>query len=101
MDTAALNKIGNYEWELPRREEMNVPVRIFASNKLLMEMDEKVGEQASNVACLPGIQKASMTMPDAHWGYGFTIGGVGAFDPEEGGVICMGGIGFDISCGSG
>jgi tRNA-splicing ligase RtcB len=99
MDTAALNKIGEYEWELPRREEMNVPVRIFASNQLLRDMDDKVREQAANVACLPGIQEASMAMPDAHWGYGFPIGGVGAFDPEEKGVICMGGIGFDISCG--
>jgi tRNA-splicing ligase RtcB len=56
-------------------------------------------EQAANVACLPGIVTASMTMPDAHWGYGFPIGGVAAFDPDRGGVISVGGIGYDISCG--
>jgi tRNA-splicing ligase RtcB len=99
MDTQKLNKIGDYEWEIQRNGEMNVPVRIFASKKIVGEMDDKVGEQATNVACLPGIQKASMAMPDAHWGYGFPIGGVAAFDPMEKGVICMGGIGFDISCG--
>jgi tRNA-splicing ligase RtcB len=62
-------------------------------------MDEKVREQVKNVACLPGIQVASMAMPDAHWGYGFPIGGVAAFDPDEDGIISMGGVGFDISCG--
>ncbi len=99
MDKANLRKISDYEWEVPKDGDMNVPVRIFASKSLLGDMDEKVREQAANVACLPGIQKASLAMPDAHWGYGFPIGGVGAFDPDEGGVICMGGIGFDISCG--
>jgi len=62
-------------------------------------MDEKVREQVTNVAMLPGIQVASIAMPDAHWGYGFPIGGVAAFDPDEGGIISMGGVGFDISCG--
>jgi tRNA-splicing ligase RtcB len=62
-------------------------------------MDEKVYEQAQNVATLPGIVRASYAMPDAHWGYGFPIGGVAAFDPEEGGVVSAGGVGFDISCG--
>jgi tRNA-splicing ligase RtcB len=78
---------------------MRVPGRIFASEKLLQDMDEKVREQVTNVAMLPGIQLASMAMPDAHWGYGFPIGGVAAFDPDEGGIISMGGVGFDISCG--
>jgi tRNA-splicing ligase RtcB len=77
---------------------MRVPVRIFASEKLLAEMDEKVFEQAANVATLPGIVGASFAMPDAHWGYGFPIGGVAAMDPETG-VISPGGIGFDINCG--
>ncbi len=94
-----MKKITDVEWELEREGDMRVPGRIFASAKLLDGIDEKVRGQITNVACLPGIQKASMAMPDAHWGYGFPIGGVGAFDPEEGGVICMGGIGFDISCG--
>jgi tRNA-splicing ligase RtcB len=62
-------------------------------------MDDKVYEQMVNVATLPGIVKASYAMPDAHWGYGFPIGGVAAFDAEEGGVISAGGVGFDISCG--
>ncbi len=62
-------------------------------------MDDKVFEQAVNVASLPGIVRASYAMPDAHWGYGFPIGGVAAFDPAEGGVVSAGGVGFDISCG--
>ena len=78
---------------------MRVPGRIFASEKLIEEMDEKVREQVTNVATLPGIQVASLAMPDAHWGYGFPIGGVAAFDAAEGGIISMGGVGFDISCG--
>jgi tRNA-splicing ligase RtcB len=94
-----LKKITDVEWELERTDDMRVPGKVFASAKLLEDIDEKVREQITNVACLPGIQKASLAMPDAHWGYGFPIGGVGAFDPEEDGIICMGGIGFDISCG--
>jgi len=78
---------------------MKVPVVIFASESLVRAMDEKVREQAINVACLPGIVQASYVMPDAHWGYGFPIGGVAAFDPDQGGVISAGGVGFDISCG--
>jgi protein ImuB len=61
-------------------------------------MDQKVYEQVTNVATLPGIIKSSYAMPDAHWGYGFPIGGVAAFDPDHGGVISAGGVGFDISC---
>jgi tRNA-splicing ligase RtcB len=78
---------------------MRVPGRIFASEQLVRAMDEKVREQVMNVAALPGIQIASIAMPDAHWGYGFPIGGVAAFDPDEDGVISVGGVGFDISCG--
>jgi len=99
MDLKTLHKIHDYLWEIPRTGEMRVPGRIFASEKLICEMDEKVREQVVNVAMLPGIQIASMAMPDAHWGYGFPIGGVAAFDPGEGGIISMGGVGFDISCG--
>jgi tRNA-splicing ligase RtcB len=99
MDPRTFNKINDYLWEIPRSGDMGVPGRIFASEKLIQEMDEKVREQVTNVAMLPGIQLASMAMPDAHWGYGFPIGGVAAFDPEEGGIISMGGVGFDISCG--
>ena len=78
---------------------MRVPVIIYADEGLMRDMDDKVREQAVNVATLPGIVGASYAMPDAHWGYGFPIGGVAAFDPAEGGVISAGGVGFDISCG--
>src|SRR5688500_20353438 len=77
---------------------MRVPAVIFATESLIRDMDEKVYEQVTNVATLPGIVKAAYAMPDAHWGYGFPIGGVAAFDEEEG-VISAGGVGFDISCG--
>jgi tRNA-splicing ligase RtcB len=78
---------------------MRVPGVIYGTESLVCEMDDKVREQMSNVATLPGIQRASYAMPDAHWGYGFPIGGVAAFDPEEGGIVSAGGVGFDISCG--
>jgi tRNA-splicing ligase RtcB len=86
-------------WELPSTGAMRVPGRIYASRELVDALDEKVREQLSNVASLPGIVGASYAMPDAHWGYGFPIGGVAAFDPEQGGIISAGGVGFDISCG--
>lgn len=78
---------------------MLVPARIFASPELLASMDEGVFDQVTNVACLPGIVEAAYCMPDGHWGYGFPIGGVAAFDPKNEGVISPGGIGFDINCG--
>jgi len=78
---------------------MRVPGVIFADEGLIRSMDDKVPEQVANVAKLPGIVKASYAMPDAHWGYGFPIGGVAAFDPDEGGIVSAGGVGFDISCG--
>ena len=78
---------------------MRVPVVILASEALLHTMDDKALEQAVNVATLPGIVGASYVMPDAHWGYGFPIGGVAAFDADVGGVVSAGGVGFDVSCG--
>lgn len=75
------------------------PIVLYGSKKLIADMDEKVLEQISNVAKLPGLVGGAMTMPDAHWGYGFPIGGVAAFDPHAGGIISAGGVGFDISCG--
>ena len=78
---------------------MRVPGILYADEALLRDMDEKVVEQLSNVACLPGIVGAAYAMPDAHWGYGFPIGGVAAFDPEADGIVSAGGVGFDISCG--
>jgi tRNA-splicing ligase RtcB (3'-phosphate/5'-hydroxy nucleic acid ligase) len=86
-------------WEIAPRGKMRVPVIIYADASLAENMDDKVFEQAMNVATLPGIVKASYAMPDAHWGYGFPIGGVAAFDAEQGGVVSAGGVGFDISCG--
>lgn len=78
---------------------MRVPAIIYANEQLIRDMDDKVREQITNVASLPGIVQAAYAMPDAHWGYGFPIGGVAAFDADEGGVISAGGVGFDISCG--
>jgi tRNA-splicing ligase RtcB (3'-phosphate/5'-hydroxy nucleic acid ligase) len=86
-------------WELAATGEMRVPGRIYASRELIDALDEKVREQLTNVAALPGIVGAAFAMPDAHWGYGFPIGGVAAFDPERGGIVSAGGVGFDISCG--
>jgi tRNA-splicing ligase RtcB len=78
---------------------MRVPGIIYADEALIRDMDDKVYAQTANVAALPGIVGAAYAMPDAHWGYGFPIGGVAAFDAAEGGVISAGGVGFDISCG--
>ena len=99
MNKKTLTRQSEYEWRIEPTGEMRVPGIIYAGEKLIEDMDEKVREQLSNVATLPGIQRAAYAMPDAHWGYGFPIGGVAAFDPEEGGVISAGGVGFDISCG--
>ncbi len=95
-----LRAIGPATYELPVdfRPGMRVPVRVYGTEKLVAEMDDQVYQQAANVATLPGIVRASFCMPDAHWGYGFPIGGVAAVEPETG-VISPGGIGFDINCG--
>ncbi|HET6669662.1 MAG TPA: RtcB family protein [Pyrinomonadaceae bacterium] len=99
MDTSLLKRASDFEWQIPQTGKMRVPGIIYASEELIREMDNKVYEQMTNVASLPGIQKASFAMPDAHWGYGFPIGGVAAFDPDQGGVVSAGGVGFDVSCG--
>lgn len=78
---------------------MRTPAILYASPELIRAMDAKVLEQLTNIAALPGIETAAFAMPDAHWGYGFPIGGVAAFDAEAGGVVSAGGVGFDISCG--
>lgn len=98
MDTAQLIRQSACEWWIAPFGKMRVPAIIYATEALIRDMDQKVYEQVTNVATLPGIVKASYAMPDAHWGYGFPIGGVAAFDPEHGGVISAGGVGFDISC---
>jgi tRNA-splicing ligase RtcB len=99
MNLRQLLRKTDTEWWLPRTGRMRVPGILFATEELLHGMDDKVAEQVANVAALPGIVTAAYAMPDAHWGYGFPIGGVGAFAPETGGVVSAGGVGFDISCG--
>jgi tRNA-splicing ligase RtcB len=99
MDTSLLTRKSEYEWWIAPSGKMRVPAVIYATEALVRDLDMKVYEQVTNVAMLPGIVKASYAMPDAHWGYGFPIGGVAAFDPEHGGVVSAGGVGFDISCG--
>ena len=92
-------KIDDNTWEIPKRGKMRVPAVIYSSAKLLADVrKDKTLEQAANVACLPGIERMSYVMPDAHQGYGFPIGGVAAFDPEDG-IISPGGVGYDINCG--
>jgi tRNA-splicing ligase RtcB len=104
MSTISLNileKISDYEWEIPQdfRSDMRVPVRLFASRRLIEEaLNDKSIEQAVNASTLPGLVGAVMVMPDMHQGYGFPIGGVAATDLKNG-VISPGGIGYDINCG--
>ncbi len=94
-----LRKINDFVWEIPKQGEMKVPALIYASAKLLESVKRDLTlEQARNVACLPGIQRMSYVMPDAHQGYGFPIGGVAAFDLDSG-IISPGGVGYDINCG--
>jgi tRNA-splicing ligase RtcB (3'-phosphate/5'-hydroxy nucleic acid ligase) len=99
MDLKRFERLSDTAWRLPASGRMRVPAVIYGSAELVADMDDKVAEQAANVAQLPGIVQASYAMPDAHWGYGFPIGGVAAFDPDEGGVVSAGGVGFDVSCG--
>ncbi len=94
-----LEKIDDNRWRIPRSGAMRVPALIFSSAGLLRQVEgDQTLEQARNVACLPGIRRMSYVMPDAHQGYGFPIGGVAAFDLDEG-VISPGGVGYDINCG--
>jgi tRNA-splicing ligase RtcB (3'-phosphate/5'-hydroxy nucleic acid ligase) len=99
MDTGRFTRVDATTWRIEPAGAMRVPAIIYADEQLIRDMDDKVAEQASNVAMLPGIVEASYVMPDAHWGYGFPIGGVAAFDADRDGVISAGGVGFDISCG--
>ncbi len=100
MNLDQLRQLQPYLWSLPRQpREERADVLLYGSAPLLVSMDDKVLEQIADVARLPGLAGAAMTMPDAHWGYGFPIGGVAAFDAQRGGIISAGGVGFDISCG--
>src|SRR3954463_1751131 len=97
-----LEKVDDCCYRIPKsyKPGMRVDGLIFVDDILLEQIkNDQAPEQVANVAFLPGIQGASIAMPDIHWGYGFPIGGVAATDPEEGGVISPGGIGYDINCG--
>jgi tRNA-splicing ligase RtcB (3'-phosphate/5'-hydroxy nucleic acid ligase) len=99
MSEVPLKKINEVTWEIPKEGNMKVPGKIFVSEKLLEQVrQDRSIEQVRNVASMPGILKNSFAMPDMHMGYGFSIGGVAAFDAETG-IITPGGIGFDINCG--
>ena len=94
-----VRKLTDFLWELPQSGCMRVPARFYATETMLPQIfADNAPQQAANVAHLPGIVKASLAMPDIHWGYGFPIGGVAAFD-IEGGMISPGGVGYDINCG--
>lgn len=93
-----IKKISDYEWKIEKEGKMNVPVVIYASEKLMEKMKEDITlEQIKNVAMLPGIVKNAVCLPDAHQGYGFPIGGVAAFSMDKG-IISPGGVGYDINC---
>lgn len=97
---AGINRVGAWEWEIPIGfiPGMRVPGRFYLSEELAGTLEEGALVQLANVATMPGIVKHSLAMPDIHWGYGFPIGGVAAFDLQEG-VVSPGGVGFDINCG--
>jgi tRNA-splicing ligase RtcB (3'-phosphate/5'-hydroxy nucleic acid ligase) len=97
--TVSLERMDGFRWRIPRHGPMRVDGIVFATERLISDLrGDPALEQVANVACLPGIVRASLAMPDAHWGYGFPIGGVAAFDTEEG-VVSPGGVGYDINCG--
>lgn len=94
-----LEKIDETRWRVPKTGAMYVDGVVYADEALLPALEEDRSlEQVANVATLPGIVGHSMAMPDIHWGYGFPIGGVAAFDPQQGGVVSPGGVGYDINC---
>src|SRR6202158_2832438 len=97
-----LEQVDECCWRIPKsyRPGMRVDGLVFAAEHLMQQIgQDQALDQVANVAYLPGIQHASLAMPDIHWGYGFCIGGVCATDPDEGGVISPGGVGYDINCG--
>jgi tRNA-splicing ligase RtcB (3'-phosphate/5'-hydroxy nucleic acid ligase) len=99
MELSSLKKINDYLFEVPASNKMRTPARVYATSQMLPSIAaDNAMEQAVNVAWLPGIVGYSLAMPDIHWGYGFPIGGVAAFDMDEG-VISPGGVGYDINCG--
>jgi len=100
VDLDRLEQTGAWSWRVKSEPGIaRAEAILYGDAELLRTMDNKVLEQITNVAKLPGLVGPAYAMPDAHWGYGFPIGGVAAFDPEDGGIISAGGVGFDISCG--
>ncbi len=94
-----LIQIDDYRWEIKKTGAMNVPARVYSSTSLIEAVEqEEALKQLVNVAQLPGILGTALAMPDIHWGYGFPIGGVAAFDLDDG-IISPGGVGYDINCG--
>ncbi len=98
MDLENVKKIRDGVYELPKEHGMKVPARIYGTEKIVKEIEAGAIQQIKNVAYLPGIQKYSIALPDAHLGYGFSIGGVAGIDYNEG-VVSPGGVGYDINCG--
>ncbi len=93
----AIEKVDACRFRIPIQGKMRVPGLVFADERLMQDIrEDQALQQVANVACLPGIVRASLAMPDIHWGYGFPIGGVAAFDLEEG-VVSPGGVGYDIN----
>jgi tRNA-splicing ligase RtcB len=99
MDLNRLIQDSETCWRIPAEPPMRVPAILYGDREQILQMDDKVYTQLRNVSLLPGLAGPVYAMPDAHWGYGFPIGGVAAFDADEGGVVSAGGVGFDISCG--
>ncbi len=105
LDDLEVERIDAWRWRIPRQGEMRVEGLLYADDGLMRGLREpgsggaQAVRQVANVACLPGIVGHSIGMPDIHWGYGFAIGGVAAFDPDSGGVVSPGGVGYDINCG--
>lgn len=100
--TLPLERLDEYRWKIPKSAKTGMLVDgiIYGTERIIQKIQqEKAADQVANVACLPGIVRYSLAMPDIHWGYGFCIGGVAATDPELGGVISPGGVGYDINCG--
>jgi tRNA-splicing ligase RtcB (3'-phosphate/5'-hydroxy nucleic acid ligase) len=98
--TLELQRLDDFRWLIPRQGAMNVDGIVYADDTLMRDIRSgEAVQQVANVASLPGIVGRSIGMPDIHWGYGFAIGGVAAFDPDRGGVVSPGGVGYDINCG--
>ena len=99
-DGIEIRQLDAYRWLIPKQGKMRVEGLVYADERLMRDIQgDQALRQVANVACLPGIVGRSIGMPDVHWGYGFAIGGVAAFDPDEGGVVSPGGVGYDINCG--